>query len=540
MARTTSMERLVEGLEGSTEAKKRLKAILANLAGASSVGEAGESVGIGAAMFHRERTDALQGALAALEPRRVGRPREEISAEELRVRALQEENDQLRLELTAARIREEIAVAMPHLLVRGKGSSAKKAAAVGAEEGSAPTATPVRVGHETRHWDRLLTACRLHGREKKPCCARGSMMQQDLRASERSIRKAAVAFGRWALRLGESGRESARRLGIADATLRKWVAQWQQCRMRAEPRGAPSRFPDATTRTAMLVVFYLMGVGVGVPTMQAVFPDVTRAAIENLLRRYRKLSARRKRRMVRWLRWRASGRVWAMDYAQAPRPIDGSYPWFLAVRDLSSGYVLCALPVAQATAAQTRAALQSLFTTHGAPLVIKSDNGSHFTGGGVPELLEEHGVIALLSPPGLPEYNGAIEAGIGSLIIRAHHLSARHGRPGEWTCDDLEGARLQANLTGRPRGHAGTTPALAWEGRTALTPEERHYLACGVARMRDVVRLERGYFLRFGPLDEMTNRALERMAVVRALIECEHLEIRRSRIPLLSPVAVRA
>src|SRR3990172_13252124 len=51
-------------------------------------------------------------------------------------------------------------------------------------------------------------------------------------------------------------------------------------------------------------------------------------------------------------------------------------------------------------------------------------------------------VASLFSPPCTPGYNGACEAGIGSLKTHAHHHAARHGRPREGACDDVETARL--------------------------------------------------------------------------------------------------
>ena len=43
----------------------------------------------------------------------------------------------------------------------------------------------------------------------------------------------------------------------------------------------------------------------------------------------------------------------------------------------------------------------------------------------------------LFSPPGVPRYNGAIEAGIGSLKARAEQHATRHGHRGAWTWDDV-------------------------------------------------------------------------------------------------------
>ena len=48
------------------------------------------------------------------------------------------------------------------------------------------------------------------------------------------------------------------------------------------------------------------------------------------------------------------------------------------------------------------AALKELFQQHGAPLVLKADNGSACIGARFRALLEEYGVTALYSPPHTP------------------------------------------------------------------------------------------------------------------------------------------
>src|SRR5262249_35670091 len=47
-----------------------------------------------------------------------------------------------------------------------------------------------------------------------------------------------------------------------------------------------------------------------------------------------------------------------------------------------------------------------------------------------------NGVKILFSPPATPSYNGACEAGVGSIKTRTHHEAARRGRAQLWTCDD--------------------------------------------------------------------------------------------------------
>jgi hypothetical protein len=157
----------------------------------------------------------------------------------------------------------------------------------------------------------------------------------------------------------------------------------------------------------------------------------------------------------------------------------------LAVRDLASGQQLLWLPVAEATAATTVAALLWLFTLHGAPLVLKMDNGAPFVAGATRALLGQWQVVPLYSPPRRPQYNGAVEAGIGALKARTHYQAARGGHPGQWTLADTEAARQEANTLGRPWGARGPTPAERWQGRQRLSAVERGAFAATVARLED-------------------------------------------------------
>ena len=114
--------------------------------------------------------------------------------------------------------------------------------------------------------------------------------------------------------------------------------------------------------------------------------------------------------------WPVAGRVWAIDFTGPVTPIEGRDRYLLAVRDLGSGRQLLWRPVEAATGEAARAALAGLFAEHGAPLVLKCDNGSPFVGAVVAGLLAACGVAALVSPPYWPAYNGAVEAGIGGLV----------------------------------------------------------------------------------------------------------------------------
>jgi transposase InsO family protein len=61
---------------------------------------------------------------------------------------------------------------------------------------------------------------------------------------------------------------------------------------------------------------------------------------------------------------------------------------------------------------QIAAHLEGLFRQHGAPLLLKRDNGSPFNHHQVDEVLARFGVLPLNNPPHYPQYNGDIEKSI--------------------------------------------------------------------------------------------------------------------------------
>jgi transposase InsO family protein len=326
-----------------------------------------------------------------------------------------------------------------------------------------------------------------------------------------------VAYCRWAARHGLTLTESARRLGLAARTLRRWVAAWERDRIRARERGRPTSRAPRPLRARALALIGLLGPRVGVPTLQALCPGMARREVADLLRRYRRAWRRKRRLLLRALHWTRPGAVWAIDFSEPPLPVEGRYARLLAVRDLAGGAQLLWLPVADESARTARDALEALFRQHGPPLVLKSDNGSAFVAGEVGALLTAWGVEPLFSPPRTPRYNGSCEAGIGSMKARTHHRAASAGRPGEWTCDDAEAARLEANQTARPWGSRGPTPEETWAGRRPVSAGERAAFGEAVGRLEREARQEQGC-PPDGPLDTMVQAAVRRVAIRRALV----------------------
>jgi transposase InsO family protein len=355
---------------------------------------------------------------------------------------------------------------------------------------------------------------------------RGVTWQCPLRQREQSLRVHIASLCLWAVQQGCSRRHVADLLRLTPRTLRDWC----QRDLPAQPLGRPVLHSCCCQRNAVIALIDELGPGIGVPTLRACFPHLPCAELSDLLKRYRRLWRRRYHQCLQVLHWPVAGAVWAMDFTEAPRPIDGLYPYVLGVRDLASGQQLLSLPLATATARETIPALAPLFVLYGPPLVLKTDNGSPFLAGDVLAFLAAWGVEQLFSPPRMPRYNGAIEAGIGSLKTRTEQEATRHGRPTDWTWDDLEAARLQANATARPRGEAGPTPDEAWTARRSIGPAVRALFRAAVVQYRQDIREQRGS--RSLDREGHAARAIDRQAIPRALVEHGFLLYRRRRIPL--------
>jgi transposase InsO family protein len=344
------------------------------------------------------------------------------------------------------------------------------------------------------------------------------------------VRKAVVAVARW-MALGKRAalETVAARLWVSPRTLRGWCHRWREQEREAGPRGRkPSRGPRER-RLAVLAVLSLTGLHVGLPSLRRIFPELSRAELADLKWRMLRVRRRRGRVLGGVLTWTTPGTVWAMDHAHPPGRIDGLFRTMFMVRDLASSNQLDALPCIGETDIETCDRLEGLFLTLGPPLVLKCDNGSAFRSQRMRDLLNEYHVLDLLSPPRTPKYNGAIEAGNGSIKVRAHHEAARHGRPGEWTCDDLEAARLMANELGRPFGMNGPTPDEAWAARRRILDEERTALLVRTAECWLEDCRGRGY-LPGVPIGRREADTMYRTALVRALIDKGLLVIGRTRI----------
>jgi transposase InsO family protein len=339
------------------------------------------------------------------------------------------------------------------------------------------------------------------------------------------LRSNLVDLTRWTLNLGLSLPETADLLHLAPRTLRHWFDAFGNAQPRLHLLGRPTLRSSRSDRTAVLDVLDELGPATSVATLRTCFPSMPRVELEDLLKRYRRVWRKRHQYAPHCLHWQRPGAVWAMDFSEPPRPIDGLYPYLLAVRDLASHQQLLWLPVLDMTADITIEALRSLLVLHSAPLVLKTDNGSAFIADATKNFFCPFGVNLLFSPPHTPRYNGSIEAGIGSLKTRTERFATRAGHPGYWTSDDVAAAQFEANATARPRGETGPTPDELWQTRRPLTAEDRQLFQEAVLRQREEQGETEG-------LSNKEERRMQRDAIRRALVEHDILLFSRRRLPL--------
>jgi transposase len=354
---------------------------------------------------------------------------------------------------------------------------------------------------------------------------RGPQAQLAARERERAAHRRVVRLVRWQRRSGRSREATSRDLGVSIWSVRRWEREWRRNRLKLCLRGRPQRRADAIERREVALFLWWTGMRASVAELQHAFPNLARAELKDLRERWRRTHDRRWRRRWLALEWTRVGAVWALDLSDPPELLEGRWKKVLCVRDLSSGTQLLSQGLERESAGRVAAALVLLFALYGAPLVLKSDNGKVFLARVLARLLEEWGVLALLSPIRTPRYNGAIEAGIGALKARAEATAIEHGRSRAWTLEDLEAARVQGNASALPRGPRGSTPNEAWQARRRVSKCERRSLRAAFERALHEVRAE---FEQAGGRVPPAS-TVQRVALGRALSKEGYLKFRRGR-----------
>ena len=336
------------------------------------------------------------------------------------------------------------------------------------------------------------------------------------RERECSARELKVEFADQLVREGATWCEAATSIDVSARTLRHWRQRAKQNRLVAKPRGRNVLVtPIADRNMVFRVLDEITGPTVGIPTLKAMFPDLPRVVLKEMLVRFRRWWRKKNALDGHRLTWHLPGTVWAMDYTKTPYLIDGQTQIIFTVRDLASRYHLCWVPVPDETAETLIPILQWLFTTHGTPLILKSDNGSAFIAAEVQEELGAWGVWPLFSPPRRPKYNGALERSNTTMKDLTHTAAVSAGHPLHWRSEDLVRARKLANSLSRPWGAHGATPEERWQSRTRVDESLRQELAVQMIAARELARRD------LGLPEEVTlashHRAVDRLALSRCL-----------------------
>lgn len=116
----------VDSLDASEEEKLRVKTVLRTMTGELTVQEACARLQLGHTRFHELRREVLEGAVEGARPGRPGRPRRVESPEARKIRRLTRRIGELEEELHLARLRTELAVALPGVLHPVRSTAAEK------------------------------------------------------------------------------------------------------------------------------------------------------------------------------------------------------------------------------------------------------------------------------------------------------------------------------------------------------------------------------------------------------------------------------
>lgn len=326
-----------------------------------------------------------------------------------------------------------------------------------------------------------------------------------------------------------SCRQAARCLRLSPRTLAAWRRRSVREELVSGLRGRPCREPTGEECAVVNALLEECGPRLGLPTLQACCPQISRCVLTYLLQAYRQHFQAEHRQVIETLHWQRPGTVWAIDHSEPPRPIDGYYHQILAVRDLASGMQLAWTPVLDATAAEALSVLEGLVRTHGPPLVLKSDNGSAFLSHDFTDWLEKWEVVPLLSPVRMPRFNGACEAGIGAAKRRTEYLAARHGRDLDWSADDLYAAMSWANEDHYPQGLPQGSPASRFAARHLIDRIERDKFRATVVQFENDQKSKACTPSKL--LTDIPRAVCHRRAVRHTLVERGYLDITRRTIP---------
>ena len=132
--------------------------------------------------------------------------------------------------------------------------------------------------------------------------------QQPCRQLEQDAREHAVQVSRDLTAQGYTRQEAATLLQVPPRTLRRWHSLAEADLPCWLPRGRPVLRSPREQRQEVLALLETYGPGVGLPCLKANFPEMPRAELDDLLRRYRRVWRQRHQQPLHLLRWTTPGR----------------------------------------------------------------------------------------------------------------------------------------------------------------------------------------------------------------------------------------
>ena len=138
--------------------------------------------------------------------------------------------------------------------------------------------------------------------------------------------------------------------------------------------------------------------------------SLSRRELNNLVMSVRDEKRLTERRNLTRVTWCVPGMVWATDgtkYCEPSVPVGSELQ---TVRDMASKYLFRPMfTTFTPSGVMVGAYWANLFHRHGNPLFMKIDNAGNFCGEDAMDILMEHEIIPIISPPEYPRYNGSIE-----------------------------------------------------------------------------------------------------------------------------------
>jgi len=246
---------------------------------------------------------------------------------------------------------------------------------------------------------------------------------------------------------------------------------------------------------------------VGLPALRRAIPGLPKNSTAAFLKRLKRVRGRRRSRSWSALQWLVSGAVWAIDGTLFDQPVGANGRRALVVVEMHSRRTLCVESVPGERAGAVIACLQRLIAKHGAPLVLKADNGSAFIAKCLARFCRSHGITLMHSPVRRPRWNGTCEVSGRWAKRRAMAAAALRGASGNLCQADLDCA---VTFTG-----------------TMLRIDEalRERFRAIVEQQLAVVASERGLAIGDQTKDHV-RRSLGRVAARRALQLCHILTIK--------------